>query len=284
MFKVLTILGVIMLTPFSVQGGEDVKPFILFYDHHFKRKKLSQDENLDESIKRNLEKRYIKIGDMLLTQEQYGFLYTNDSFKRHGFHRTIQLWPGGIVPVFISEEFDPDYVDLIKSAMDYISEVSCVKFKIELEPPPYHYVKIVKYDGCSSLVGRVNEKEQELRVGDYCEKGNVIHELLHALGFLHMHTAALRDDFVRINWKNIKFFALKNFEKVTAYVSMFDTQYDYRSIMHYTSTAFAIDRKVRTVVPFERITDMGQRESKFIFRIKMNLRDTEINRKPFRNE
>ena len=209
------------------------------------------------------ESRYVEVGDMLLTPEQHDYLYTNDSLRRHGFREEFQLWPDGIVPVVISEDFDPDYVDLIISAMDYISNVSCVVFNILPVPPSKHHVKIFKDDVCSSLVGRVEGGEQLLKIGDYCKKGNIIHELLHVLGFLHMHTAVSRDDFVRINWQNIADYAFKNFERVTASVSMFDTQYDYRSIMHYTSKAFAIDDKVRTIIPFERVTEMGQRESKF---------------------
>lgn len=210
--------------------------------------------------------KFIKVGDMLLTNEQHDFLYANDSFRRHGLYRGFMHWPGGNIPVVISEEFDPEYVELIKSAMNTISNVSCVKFQITLIPPQEHYLKVVKQGGCSSLVGRVigEENFQLLKVGDNCKIGNVVHELLHVLGLLHMQTAVLRDNYVRINWKNIHKGAVKNFDKFTAYVSMFDTEYDYRSIMHYSSKAFAINRKVRTIIPFEKVVEMGQRERKFI--------------------
>jgi hypothetical protein len=34
--------------------------------------------------------------------------------------------------------------------------------------------------------------------------GIAVHELLHALGFYHQQSAYERDDFVKINWENIK--------------------------------------------------------------------------------
>lgn len=64
---------------------------------------------------------------------------------------------------------------------------------------------------------------QNMFVYESCSKGNIIHEFLHALGFLHMHTAVERDKFVDINWDNIKDKSKLNFQKYTSHVSMFGT-------------------------------------------------------------
>lgn len=175
-----------------------------------------------------LEKRKtVVVGDMILLQDQYQYLYTNDSLKRHGLKRSFNHWPDGIVPVVIEDVFSEDYKLVILSAMDYIMNVSCIKF--DLEPhDPKNYVLITKGNGCSSQVGNANSGAQAMKIHSRCKKGNVIHELLHSLGFLHMHTATQRDDFVKINFNNIEPAALKNFDKYIAHVSMFNTQYDYR--------------------------------------------------------
>lgn len=64
--------------------------------------------------------------------------------------------------------------------------------------------------------------------------GLVMHEILHALGFNHMHTHTDRDKFIKIYWDNISEKMKKNFAKHRAdKVSSFGTKYDFFSIMHY---------------------------------------------------
>lgn len=71
-----------------------------------------------------------------------------------------------------------------------------------------------------------------------------------------------RDNFLKVNWNNIKEAAWFNFKQFSAHVSMFSTPYDYGSIMHYSPTAFAIDRTVPTLIPTQPAPNMGQREGK----------------------
>lgn len=78
-----------------------------------------------------------------------------------------------------------------------------------------------------------------------------------------------RDNFLKVNWNNIKEAAWFNFKQFSAHVSMFSTPYDYGSIMHYSPTAFAIDRTVPTLVPILPAHNMGQREGKKRFFIRI---------------
>lgn len=77
-----------------------------------------------------------------------------------------------------------------------------------------------------------------------------------------MHTATDRDDFVKINWDNVGQNVRLNFEKYTTYVTMYNTTYDYDSIMHYSRNAFALKENEDTITPFENAPRMGQRISK----------------------
>ena len=69
---------------------------------------------------------------------------------------------------------------------------------------------------CYSSVGRVGG-EQLLSLGLLCvvwwDRGNIYHELFHALGFHHEHTRPDRDKHITVHWDNIKSSMKKNFVK-----------------------------------------------------------------------
>ncbi|RXG70391.1 Zinc metalloproteinase nas-13 [Armadillidium vulgare] len=66
---------------------------------------------------------------------------------------------------------------------------------------------------CSSSVGRVGGK-QTVSLGAGCVYfGIILHELMHAVGFWHEQSRADRNDYVRINWGNIRNGMEYNFQK-----------------------------------------------------------------------
>lgn len=103
--------------------------------------------------------------------------------------------------------------------------------------------------------------------------GTVVHELMHALGFLHEQNRSERDGYVYVNWNNIKpgmfdswvhFIEIpvhplqnlpqisyhetinsltgteNNFEKASSQTTdAFGVGYDYGSVMHYSANAFS---------------------------------------------
>lgn len=76
-------------------------------------------------------------------------------------------------------------------------------------------------------------------------QGIIIHELLHALGYIHMHNRPDRDKYVKIMWKNIAPQWFSEFDKVNpSNFNHLGTPYDYQSIMHYGATAFTKNGKV----------------------------------------
>lgn len=180
---------------------------------------------------------FIPVGDMLLSKEQYNFLYIRDPNKRVGFTSEFKRWPKGVVPVKIKEDdFSEEFVREVKAAARYIMDRSCVKFKFDFDAtefPDFVSVNIGNGKCCRSQVGNFRQGEQQVHLHEKCTNGSIVHEFLHTLGFLHMHTSPNRDKYVQIQFDHIKEAAMPNFKKATGYVGMFQTPYDFQSIMHY---------------------------------------------------
>lgn len=67
-------------------------------------------------------------------------------------------------------------------------------------------------------------------------------QIFSALGFLHMHSAPQRDDYVKIVYENIAKINHPNFERYNASESermAYFAEYDYLSILHYDRLAFS---------------------------------------------
>ena len=108
---------------------------------------------------------------------------------------------------------------------------------------------------------------QRISIGSGCEyKGIVMHEMFHALGRWHEQSRPDRDQYITVNYKNIKDgnYSLthslmleiamvmavslagveSNFFKLsTRRVTTQGVEYDYASIMHYSAYAFSRNRR-----------------------------------------
>lgn len=120
--------------------------------------------------------------------------------------------------------------------------------------------------GCWSHVGRVGGPQTVNLQSTGCTTliGTILHEILHALGFLHEQNRVDRDKHIKINYDNIKADMFDNFKKVPeALTSAFNVTYDYDSVVHYSAYAFSTNKKAT----IEAISDkkmnarMGQRKA-----------------------
>lgn len=141
-----------------------------------------------------------------------------------------------------------------------IEKETCVRFIRRTTQEDY--IEISSGSGCSSYLGKVGQKQGVSLSSRGCMvKGIIQHELIHALGYDHMHSHFDRDDFVTIKWKNLKPGTEDNFQKVNPrFFGNFGTSYDPESVMHYSATAFTKNGK-ETIVPKDsRYSEkMGQR-------------------------
>lgn len=116
------------------------------------------------------------------------------------------------------------------------------------------FIEIIDGDDCWSWLGKIGGR-QELSLCRSCgclEKGITSHEVIHALGYNHMHNHVDRDDYVKIVWKNIRPVDHKAFSKVNPKLyDNFGTSYDLLSIMHYARKSFSMNGQ-DTIIPHDR--------------------------------
>ncbi|GAB6028089.1 hypothetical protein CHUAL_002309 [Chamberlinius hualienensis] len=141
---------------------------------------------------------------------------------RSAMERT-RIWTNGVVPYHIDENyFNDDELLTIRSAIEEFHNKTCIRF----------------------------EAIRTLSLGPSCldRRGTIIHELMHILGFWHEQNRADRDDYVTIKWSNIRDGLQHNFYRYgEEKVSTMQEPYDYQSIMHYSSFAFAKDPHKPTI-------------------------------------
>ncbi|XP_030245735.1 zinc metalloproteinase nas-6 isoform X1 [Drosophila navojoa] len=164
---------------------------------------------------------------------------------RNGLLALSTRWPGGVVPYEIKGTFTPQELDNIHHAFNEYHNKTCIRFKqrtVERD-----YISIVNgKSGCWSSIGRLGGRQEVNLQSPNCLRtyGTPIHELMHALGFLHEQNRYERDDYVKVLSENVKPGMMSNFEKGSARThSAFGIGYDYASVMHYSSTSFSKNGK-----------------------------------------
>ncbi|XP_058832213.1 astacin-like [Topomyia yanbarensis] len=195
-------------------------------------------------------------GDIILTDVQEDIIQDGRTSLIGATYR----WPKNIVYYSIdSGAFSLAQENSIKSALQQIMLVSCVLF-VE-RTTQTDYVKVTgEYTGCWSYLGRRGGAQQlNLQPNGCMSRGTIMHEFLHALGFVHMQSASDRDFYIKINWAAIQAGKESNFDRYSSSViDDFGISYDYLSVMHYGPTAFSATG-ADTIIPFESGITIGQR-------------------------
>jgi hypothetical protein len=106
---------------------------------------------------------------------------------------------------------------------------------------------------CLSYVGKIGG-HQPIYLDDRCGEREIMHEVMHALGYIHEHSRPDRDQYVRVNWGNIELDKQSQFEVMPDELSQTTKgrPFDYTSVMIYGDTDFARIRGDVTLESLDR--------------------------------
>ena len=157
--------------------------------------------------------------------------WQGDSLVKKTFRvGTENLWPNATVPYTLSSNFTAEQKDIIvKQAMKTFEDNTCLKFvEATNEKTWLSFVSSKTPGPCWASSGK-QEGERQLGMADWCfVKAHILHELMHALGFMHENERSDRDEYVTFhNGLTASYFNDSN-------VDLLGTPYDYCSIVHPT--------------------------------------------------
>lgn len=173
-------------------------------------------------------------GDILLGQ-----LKEQNSIKVGQYKpNNPKLWPTSTIPYFVADDYP--YVQLIEDVINYFNENTPIRFRAPKQGDKDGIVFRSGEEHCYSYLGRVGGF-QPIFLGEECRGPQIIHEILHALGFVHEQSRTDRDEYVEILWDEIQPDFHLQFMQVPDSFMMVNkhTQFDYNSVMLYQPTAFA---------------------------------------------
>jgi hypothetical protein len=164
--------------------------------------------------------------------------------------------------------------------MKIVENSTCIRFVKHTNEKDFVKITGNSYH-CGTKIGRRGgEQILSILVKDSCFRTlSIIHELMHIIGFHHMHLSANRDEFIKIIWENVEPEKFNKF-RIKGNLQDLGVGYDYGSVMHYTQYAHSKNGK-KTIIPLKIIEEgltMGQRENlsvKDILRIN-RLYDCEV--------
>jgi len=249
---VLNVSGTLSRANFASNAHD----MILDANERARRQVDEDDENIDDRINKINQEHHLDLleGDILTMPEDY-------RMKRSGaVTQAFRKW-STVVPYVFDQSLSDKGRDAVRAALADLEQKTCLRFKPKTNEE--YYLRYFKGGGCYSYIGKVKANGQEISIGYGCEnKGTVIHETMHALGFYHEQSRSDRDNHVKIHYENILPGKENNFAKSN---TINEGDYDYNSVMHYSRRAFTSNGKPTvTAIDDQGLEDpdksLGQRD------------------------
>ncbi len=112
-----------------------------------------------------------------------------------------RLWDSSTIPYGIH----PDILNKapIKAAIQYFNENTVIQLVPHDGQEEDAIIFVPDKTNCASYIGRIGGA-QPIMVAKKCRRQELIHEIMHALGFVHEHARRDRNKYLEVLWNNIK--------------------------------------------------------------------------------
>jgi hypothetical protein len=185
----------------------------------------------------------VAYGDIILGQVDESSGIRNGQYEPPA----LRLWDSPEIPYAIDASLpNPTRVE---EAIRYFTEHTPIRF-FQRTNEPDAIVFQAGEEHCYSALGRVGGL-QPVRLSAGCRPQEIIHELMHALGFVHEQSRPDRDQFIQVLWANIDSKYQTQFEVVPdAFMEASrGTAFDFKSVMLYRPGSFALRPELLTLEP-----------------------------------
>uniref|UniRef100_A0A915JB30 Metalloendopeptidase n=1 Tax=Romanomermis culicivorax TaxID=13658 RepID=A0A915JB30_ROMCU len=167
----------------------------------------------------------------------------------------VKHWPNGVMVYSLDSNLNNDQRRMIKTAINEYKKYTCINFR-EKTAKDTDYVAFTNQQGCWSSIGMTGGRQDlSLGLGCYYEPVTAMHEMAHALGFMHEQTRPDRDSWIDILDTNIQDKMKYNFDRFNQGL-VTDLPYDYKSIMHYDKMAFSKNGQITMRTHFPQFQDV----------------------------
>ncbi|RYX81766.1 hypothetical protein EON83_22645 [bacterium] len=220
---------------------------------------------LDKALDKAPDSNRVAIDDMLFPRANF-LAYRNKVAQQDGRHLSSAFynttrWTGGNVYYSFDASLPTNQRTAFLDACAEWEKWVNVKFTARSTQANYINVYQDANNSSYSYIGMVGGSQQ-MSLAPWATKWTACHEIAHALGAMHEQCRSDRDSYVTINLANVQSGTESNFAIISDSINK--GSYDFDSVMHYFSTAFAIDSSKYTIVckpDYTQYQDtMGQRE------------------------
>ncbi|WP_159025690.1 M12 family metallopeptidase [Aquimarina sp. Aq78] len=199
-----------------------------------------------------------ELGDIILSKEQIK-KSNNVNVKGTITNMVSKHWPkvGNSYEIPYTIDNNLPNINRILSAIAHWETYT--KLRFVLRDNQVDYIRFRRSDDvCKSALGKTGGV-QSIFLADACTRGNTIHEIGHAIGLFHEQSHPKYNDYITVNYQNIKLYALGNFYP-QAPSAVRNNKFNFKSIMMYGSYYFS-KNGLPTIVKKDGSTFSVQRDA-----------------------